>query len=97
MAGDVVLNGVVGSIGLAPTLAALRAGRTLALANKESLIAGAPLVKAALTTRPGQIVPVDSEHSALAQCLRAGAARGSQEAGTHRQRRAVPRPRRAAS
>ena len=71
---DLVLNGVVGSLGLAPTLAALRAGRTLALANKESLIAGGSLVKAAVT-RPGQLVPVDSEHSALAQCLRAGAER----------------------
>ncbi|MFX0593654.1 1-deoxy-D-xylulose-5-phosphate reductoisomerase [Melissospora conviva] len=70
---DVVLNGVVGSLGLAPTLAALRAGRTLALANKESLVAGGPLVKAAIQ-RPGQIVPVDSEHSALAQCLRSGSA-----------------------
>ena len=68
---DVVLNGVVGSLGLAPTLAALGAGRTLALANKESLVAGGPLVRSAVT-RPGQIVPVDSEHSALAQCLRAG-------------------------
>lgn len=67
---DVVLNGVVGSLGLAPTLAALRAGRTLALANKESLVAGGPLVRA--VARPGQIVPVDSEHSALAQCLRGG-------------------------
>jgi 1-deoxy-D-xylulose-5-phosphate reductoisomerase len=69
--GEIVLNGVVGSLGLAPTLAALRAGRTLALANKESLVAGGPLVRAAVT-RPGQIVPVDSEHSALAQCLRSG-------------------------
>src|SRR5690606_15750364 len=68
----IVLNAVVGSLGLAPTLAALRAGRTLALANKESLVAGGPLVRAAVT-RPGQIVPVDSEHSALAQCLRSGA------------------------
>lgn len=68
---DLVLNGITGSIGLAPTLAALRAGRTLALANKESLIAGGPLVKAALQ-RPDQLVPVDSEHSALAQCLRGG-------------------------
>jgi 1-deoxy-D-xylulose-5-phosphate reductoisomerase len=68
---DIVLNGVVGSLGLAPTLAALGEGRTLALANKESLVAGGPLVRAA-TTRPGQIVPVDSEHSALAQCLRGG-------------------------
>jgi 1-deoxy-D-xylulose-5-phosphate reductoisomerase len=69
---DVVLNGLVGSLGLAPTLAALDAGRTLALANKESLVAGGPLVRA--RARPGQIVPVDSEHSALAQCLRGGAA-----------------------
>jgi len=67
---DVVLNGMTGSIGLAPTLAALQAGRRLALANKESLIVGGPLVKAAAT--PGQIVPVDSEHSALAQALRGG-------------------------
>ncbi len=70
---DVVLNGVVGSLGLAPTLAALRSGRTLALANKESLVAGGPLVRAAVSW-PGQIVPVDSEHSALAQCLRGGRA-----------------------
>jgi len=68
----VVLNGVVGSLGLAPTLAALRCGRTLALANKESLVAGGPLVRR--VAAPGQIVPVDSEHSALAQCLRGGAA-----------------------
>lgn len=67
---DVVLNGITGSIGLRPTLAALEAGRTLALANKESLIVGGPLVTAA--ARPGQLVPVDSEHSALAQCLRGG-------------------------
>jgi 1-deoxy-D-xylulose-5-phosphate reductoisomerase len=67
---DVVLNGMTGSIGLAPTLAALDAGRTLALANKESLIVGGPLVKS--RARDGQIVPVDSEHSALAQCLRGG-------------------------
>jgi 1-deoxy-D-xylulose-5-phosphate reductoisomerase len=67
---DVVLNGVTGSRGLAPTLAALRSGATLALANKESLVAGGSLVTSAAA--PGQIVPVDSEHSALAQCLRAG-------------------------
>lgn len=67
---DVVVNGMTGSVGLRPTLAALAAGSTLALANKESLIAGGPLVKAAAA--PGQIVPVDSEHSALAQCLLAG-------------------------
>ncbi|WP_211877915.1 1-deoxy-D-xylulose-5-phosphate reductoisomerase [Pseudarthrobacter albicanus] len=69
---DVVLNGITGSIGLAPTLAALRSGATLALANKESLIVGGALVKAA--ARDGQIVPVDSEHSAIAQCLRSGTA-----------------------
>jgi 1-deoxy-D-xylulose-5-phosphate reductoisomerase len=69
---DVVLNGVTGAVGLASTLAALDAGRTLALANKESLIIGGPLVKA--RAKAGQIVPVDSEHSALAQCLRGGAA-----------------------
>jgi 1-deoxy-D-xylulose-5-phosphate reductoisomerase len=67
---DVVLNGMTGSIGLEPTLAALEAGRLLALANKESLIVGGPLVQE--VAQPGQIVPVDSEHSALAQCLRAG-------------------------
>ncbi|MDF2049601.1 1-deoxy-D-xylulose-5-phosphate reductoisomerase [Arthrobacter sp. Cr_A7] len=69
---DVVLNGITGSIGLAPTLAALKSGATLALANKESLIVGGELVKAA--ARDGQIVPVDSEHSAIAQCLRSGTA-----------------------
>jgi 1-deoxy-D-xylulose-5-phosphate reductoisomerase len=69
---DVVLNGVTGALGLPSTLAALDAGRTLALANKESLIVGGPLVKA--RAKPGQIVPVDSEHSALAQCLRGGSA-----------------------
>jgi 1-deoxy-D-xylulose-5-phosphate reductoisomerase len=68
---DVVLNGITGAVGLRPTLAALEAGRTLALANKESLIIGGDLVRRA--ARPGQIVPVDSEHSALAQCLRGGA------------------------
>ncbi|MGY1711827.1 1-deoxy-D-xylulose-5-phosphate reductoisomerase [Geodermatophilus sp. SYSU D00758] len=68
---DVVLNGITGSIGLGPTLAALAAGRTIALANKESLVAGGDLVTA--VAQPGQLVPVDSEHSALAQCLRGGA------------------------
>jgi 1-deoxy-D-xylulose-5-phosphate reductoisomerase len=69
---DVVLNALVGALGLEPTLAALATGARLALANKESLVAGGPLVLKA--ARPGQIVPVDSEHSALAQCLRSGAA-----------------------
>ncbi|HET7477348.1 MAG TPA: 1-deoxy-D-xylulose-5-phosphate reductoisomerase [Dermatophilaceae bacterium] len=67
---DLVLNGITGSIGLAPTLAALESGATLALANKESLVAGGPLVLG--VAKPDQIVPVDSEHSALAQCLRGG-------------------------
>src|SRR6188768_3290018 len=69
---DVVLNGITGAVGLRPTLAALDAGNTLALANKESLIIGGPVVIS--RAKPGQIVPVDSEHSALAQCLRGGSA-----------------------
>ncbi|WP_030482407.1 1-deoxy-D-xylulose-5-phosphate reductoisomerase [Nocardioides aequoreus] len=72
MACDVVLNGITGAVGLRPTVAALEAGNTLALANKESLIIGGPVVTD--LARPGQIVPVDSEHSALAQCLRGGRA-----------------------
>jgi 1-deoxy-D-xylulose-5-phosphate reductoisomerase len=71
-AADVVLNAVTGSLGLRATLATLATGAVLALANKESLVAGGPLVTRA--ARPGQIVPVDSEHSALAQCLRGGRA-----------------------
>jgi 1-deoxy-D-xylulose-5-phosphate reductoisomerase len=67
---DVVLNALVGALGLKPTLAALASGARLALANKESLVAGGPLVLKAAA--PGQIVPVDSEHSAMAQCLRGG-------------------------
>lgn len=67
---DVVLNGITGAVGLRPTIAALEAGNTLALANKESLIIGGEVVTS--RARPGQIVPVDSEHSALAQCLRSG-------------------------
>ncbi|KWX22101.1 1-deoxy-D-xylulose 5-phosphate reductoisomerase [Mycolicibacterium wolinskyi] len=69
---DVVLNALVGALGLQPTLAALASGARLALANKESLVAGGPLVLKAAA--PGQIVPVDSEHSAMAQCLRGGSA-----------------------
>lgn len=69
---DVVLNGIDGSIGLGPTLAALRTGARLALANKESLVAGGALVVG--SAAPGQLVPVDSEHSAMAQCLRGGSA-----------------------
>jgi len=68
---DVIVNGVVGFAGLPVTLAALRAGRRLALANKESLIAGGPVVQAARAAGGGEIVPVDSEHCAVHQCLRA--------------------------
>lgn len=68
---DVVLNGINGSVGLHATLAALDAGNTLALANKESLVIGGPIVTR--RAKPGQIVAVDSEHSAIAQCLRGGA------------------------
>ncbi|HEY3515229.1 1-deoxy-D-xylulose-5-phosphate reductoisomerase [Kribbella sp. NPDC051137] len=67
---DVVLNGINGSVGLHATLAALDAGNTLALANKESLVIGGPIVTR--RAKPGQIVAVDSEHSAIAQCLRGG-------------------------
>ncbi|WP_144794063.1 1-deoxy-D-xylulose-5-phosphate reductoisomerase [Kocuria palustris] len=72
---DLVLNGITGSIGLAPTLAALEAGKLLALANKESLIAGGELVRRAAAASPHEdpLIPVDSEHSALAQALRSGA------------------------
>ena len=72
--GDVVVNGIVGFAGLDVTLAALRSGRRLALANKESLIAAGPVVRTALAEGGGVIVPVDSEHCALHQCLRAGQA-----------------------
>jgi len=67
---DVVLNAITGSIGLAPTLAALRVGNTLALANKESLVAGGEMVME--LAKPGQLLPVDSEHSALWQALKSG-------------------------
>jgi 1-deoxy-D-xylulose-5-phosphate reductoisomerase len=66
---DVVLNAMVGSAGLEPTLRALRAGKRLALANKESLVAGGPLVLEAARAGGGELVPIDSEHSAILQCL----------------------------
>jgi 1-deoxy-D-xylulose-5-phosphate reductoisomerase len=69
---DVVLNAVVGFAGLPATLAALNAGKRLALANKESLIAAGPVVAKARSAGGGEIIPVDSEHSAIWQCLRAG-------------------------
>ncbi len=69
--GDVVVNGVVGFAGLPVTLAALEAGRRLALANKESLIAAGPVVQRARQTPGAELLPVDSEHCAVHQCLRA--------------------------
>ena len=75
MPADVVCNGITGARGLEPTLAALHAGTPVALANKESLVVGGPLVVAAAEAAGGRedyLVPVDSEHSALAQCLRGG-------------------------
>ncbi|GAA3133982.1 1-deoxy-D-xylulose-5-phosphate reductoisomerase [Streptosporangium carneum] len=79
---DVVLNGVTGALGLTSTLAALEAGRVLALANKESLIVGGPLVKR--LAKPGQLIPVDSEHSALAQCLWAAGPSGADASAVRR-------------
>src|SRR5690606_25321264 len=67
---DVCVNGVVGFAGLQVTLATLTAGRRLALANKESLIAGGPVVQVARRTAGAELVPVDSEHGAIHQCLR---------------------------
>ncbi len=72
---DIVLNAVVGAAGLEATLAALAAGKRLALANKESLVAGGPLVLDALRRGGGELVPIDSEHSAILQCLRGAAPR----------------------
>ena len=67
---DIVLNAMVGAVGLPPTLAALQSGKTLALANKESLIVGGELVMDLVKGEPERLIPVDSEHAALAQCLR---------------------------
>ncbi|MGH2655945.1 MAG: 1-deoxy-D-xylulose-5-phosphate reductoisomerase [Actinomycetota bacterium] len=67
---DMVVNAMVGAVGLGPTLAALQSGKMLALANKESLIVGGELVMDLVKGEPERLVPVDSEHAALAQCLR---------------------------
>jgi len=72
---DVVLNALVGAAGLEPTLAALRAGKRVALANKESLVCAGPLVMRAAEEGGGELIPVDSEHSAILQCLRGAAPR----------------------
>ncbi|ACZ84952.1 1-deoxy-D-xylulose-5-phosphate reductoisomerase [Streptosporangium roseum] len=79
---DTVLNGITGALGLTSTLAALEAGRVLALANKESLIIGGPLVKR--LAKPGQLLPVDSEHAALAQCLWAAGPTGPDASAVRR-------------
>jgi 1-deoxy-D-xylulose-5-phosphate reductoisomerase len=71
---EVIVNGVVGFAGLSVTIAALVAGRRLALANKESLIAGGPAVRRVRATPGAELVPVDSEHCAIHQCLRSGRA-----------------------
>jgi len=76
---DVVLNALVGAAGLRPTLAALEAGHRLALANKESLVAGGALVLAAAERGGGEVIPIDSEHSAILQCLQ-----GAGDAEIHR-------------
>lgn len=73
---EIVVNALVGAAGLEPTLAALEAGKRVALANKESLVVGGPLVMQALERGGGELIPVDSEHSAVFQCLD-GADRGS--------------------
>ena len=91
---DVVVNGVVGFAGLPVTLATLRAGKRLALANKESLIAAGPVVQPLRSTPGAELVPVDSEHCAIHQCLRASVG-ARPRAEPHRadgQRRPVPRP-----
>src|SRR5207253_8711475 len=75
---DVVLNAVVGFAGLGVTLAALEAGARLALANKESLIAGGPVVQRARATAGAELVPVDSEHVAVHQCLQAAGVAGAE-------------------
>src|SRR4029077_17059462 len=64
------LNAMVGSVGLSPSLAALQSGKMLALANKEALVGGGELIMYLVKGEPDRLVPVDSEHSALAQCLR---------------------------
>jgi 1-deoxy-D-xylulose-5-phosphate reductoisomerase len=71
---DIVLNALVGAVGLEPTLAALRSGKRVALANKESLVCGGPLVLAAAEQGNGELIPVDSEHSAVLQCIQGSSA-----------------------
>ena len=91
---NVVLNGITGSIGLEPSIAALKAGSQLALANKESVVAGGHLLFSA-QVRENQINPVDSEHSAIWQSLRSGTHAEVAKPCGHRLRRTVPRLERA--
>ena len=91
---DVVINGVVGFAGLPVTVATLRAGKRLGLANKESLIAAGPVVQPLRATPGAELIPVDSEHCAVHQCLRSGQRRRGGADRHHRQWRAVPRPHR---
>lgn len=91
---DVCVNGVVGFAGLGVTLATLRAGRRLALANKESLIAGGPVVQRARLTPGAELIPVDSEHGALHQCLRSGGYTNGAHVTTSHDRHAPAAPRR---
>ena len=93
-AADVCVNGVVGFAGLGVTLATLHAGRRLALANKESLIAGGPVVQRARLTPGAELIPVDSEHGALHQCLRSGGYTNGVHVGNSHDRHAAVAPRR---
>lgn len=67
---DLVLNSVVGMVGLKPTIASIRAGKTIALANKETLVAGGEIIKKELLNSKSKIIPVDSEHNAIFQCIK---------------------------
>ena len=94
---DLVLNALVGSAGLGPTVATLGEGIDLALANKESLVVGGELVTALAEATGAQIVPVDSEHTALHQLLAGQPAGAGRSPHDHRQRRPLPRAQRATS
>ena len=94
---ELVLNALVGSVGLGPTVATLGEGIDLALANKESLVVGGELVIELAEATGAQIIPVDSEHSALHQLISGRAAGDDRQARAHRQRRPVPRAQRARS
>ncbi|MCL2348098.1 MAG: hypothetical protein FWC50_07525, partial [Planctomycetaceae bacterium] len=87
---EVIVSAIVGSAGLQSTLSALEAGKTVALANKESLVVGGELVKKAESKHGGRIIPIDSEHSAIWQCLEAGG--GRREAGDMAQSSSLQSP-----